>query len=52
MSDKVAADRKVAIITGGGQGIGRSIVLELAEIGVDVKLTRKVYILYACIYSV
>jgi 3-oxoacyl-[acyl-carrier protein] reductase len=36
MSDKVAADRKVAIITGGGQGIGRSIVLELAEIGVDV----------------
>ena len=36
MSDKVAADRKVAIITGGGQGIGRSIVLELAEIGVDI----------------
>jgi 3-oxoacyl-[acyl-carrier protein] reductase len=36
MSDKLAADRKVAIVTGGGQGIGRSIVLELAEIGVDV----------------
>jgi 3-oxoacyl-[acyl-carrier protein] reductase len=36
MSDKVAGDRKVAIVTGGGQGIGRSIVLELAEIGVDV----------------
>jgi len=36
MPDKVSTDRKVAIITGGGQGIGRSIVLELAEIGVDV----------------
>lgn len=30
--------RKVAIVTGGGQGIGRAIALDLAEAGVDVVL--------------
>lgn len=30
------SDRKVAIITGGGQGIGRAIALDFAESGIDV----------------
>jgi meso-butanediol dehydrogenase/(S,S)-butanediol dehydrogenase/diacetyl reductase len=36
----MAGDRKVAIVTGAGQGIGKAVALALAEDGVDVVLAE------------
>ena len=38
MSDRFSLDGRVAIITGGGTGIGRGTALVLAEHGADVVL--------------
>ena len=41
MSDRFSLDGRVAIVTGGGTGIGRGIALVLAEHGADVVLAAR-----------
>lgn len=41
MNDRFAMDGKVAVITGGGTGIGRASALVLAERGADIVLAGR-----------
>ena len=41
MLDRLSLDGKVVIVTGGGTGLGRAMVMDLARAGADIVLASR-----------